>query len=342
MSQPIGLRYLQFIGTQRSGSNLLRVMLNQLPELSAPHPPHILKTFIPLLPGYGDLQKTENLEQLTTDVCEWVNSNPVSWAPFVADPVVVARQRKSEDLLGTFVAISEGKAYSEGAEIWCCKSMETVAYVDLLERSGLKPLYIHLFRDGRDVALSFMKAVVGPKHIYALAKKWEFEQRLALQLSKDMPQDRFFSLKYEDLIDQPEAELKRLCTAIGVPFREEMLSYFQSGESERTARAGRMWENLSKPVMSANKEKFIRELTPEQLEIFEQVAGDMLTQLGYRRVTSAEVHKVFTTEQLDLFDRENKRLMEVSFLQADPEDLRRRKPQEDLLTEILKRNHRNS
>lgn len=317
-------------------------MLNQLPEISAPHPPHILKTFIPLLPGYGDLSKPENLERLTQDACTWVNINPVSWEPYVADPVVVAGQRKTDDLLGSFVAISEGKARSEGAEIWCCKSMETVAYVHELEQAGLKPLYIHLFRDGRDVALSFMKAVVGPKHMYALAKKWEIEQRLAVQLSKEMPQDRFFSLKYEDLIDHPEAELKRLCAAIGVPFREEMLSYFQSGESERTARAGRMWENLSKPVMSANKEKFLRELTQEQLEVFEQVAGDMLTELGYRRVTSAAGHKPFTAEQLDHFSRENKRLMELALLQADPEDLRRRKPQEDLLAEILNRNQRKS
>ena len=30
------------IGTQRSGSNLLRLMVNQAPDIAAPHPPHIL------------------------------------------------------------------------------------------------------------------------------------------------------------------------------------------------------------------------------------------------------------------------------------------------------------
>ena len=314
--QVSGLRYIQFIGTQRSGSNLLRVMLNQLPEISAPHPPHILKTFVPLLAGYGDLTVSENLDRLTSDVCAWVNRNPVSWEPYVADPAVVAHERPSEDLLGIFLAISTGKARSEGAQIWCCKSMETVVYTEMLEQAGLKPLYIHLFRDGRDVALSFMKAVVGPKHIYALARKWEEEQRLALALSRQIPGERFFSLRYEDLIDQPEFELKRICAAIGVPFREEMLSYFQSGESERTARAGRMWENLSKPVMASNKEKFLRELSPDQLSVFEQVAGDVLSELGYRRVTSVRTGESFSQEQLDFFSKENKRLMEVALLQA--------------------------
>ena len=43
------------IGTQRSGSNLLRLMLNQQPAIASPHPPHILERFMPLLPLYGNL-----------------------------------------------------------------------------------------------------------------------------------------------------------------------------------------------------------------------------------------------------------------------------------------------
>ena len=73
------MKFIQFIGTQRSGSNLLRTMLNQLPEIAAPHPPHILKTFEPILPIYGDLNDNTNFESLVNDVCLWVELNPVSW-----------------------------------------------------------------------------------------------------------------------------------------------------------------------------------------------------------------------------------------------------------------------
>ncbi|HYC85548.1 MAG TPA: hypothetical protein VEB86_10015, partial [Chryseosolibacter sp.] len=73
---------IQFVGTQRSGSNLLRVMLNQFPEISAPHPPHILKTFFPILPIYGDLEDDANFKTLVIDICEWVNVNPVPWDHF--------------------------------------------------------------------------------------------------------------------------------------------------------------------------------------------------------------------------------------------------------------------
>ena len=39
------MKFFQLIGTQRSGSNLFRLMLNEFDEVFAPHPPHILETF---------------------------------------------------------------------------------------------------------------------------------------------------------------------------------------------------------------------------------------------------------------------------------------------------------
>ena len=51
------------IGTQRSGSNLLRLMLNQLSDIASPHPPHILERMFPLMDHYGDLDKDENYKK---------------------------------------------------------------------------------------------------------------------------------------------------------------------------------------------------------------------------------------------------------------------------------------
>ena len=65
------------IGTQRSGSILLRLMLNQLPEVAAPHPPHILQRLMPMVAGYGDLGGDANFERLVDDVCRLVELNPV-------------------------------------------------------------------------------------------------------------------------------------------------------------------------------------------------------------------------------------------------------------------------
>ncbi|MFN3841558.1 MAG: hypothetical protein ACK4RF_12705, partial [Cyclobacteriaceae bacterium] len=96
------LTAIQFVGTQRSGSNLLRVMLNQLPEISAPHPPHILKTFFPLLFNYGNLDDDGNFYRLVSDICDWVNKNPVPWQGILFSPDQVIPACKQRSLVEVF------------------------------------------------------------------------------------------------------------------------------------------------------------------------------------------------------------------------------------------------
>ena len=73
------MKSIFIIGEQRSGSNLLRLMLNQSPQIAAPHPPHILQRMAGLLPRYGDLNENKNFTQLIDDVCHLVETNPVLW-----------------------------------------------------------------------------------------------------------------------------------------------------------------------------------------------------------------------------------------------------------------------
>ena len=55
-------RVFFMIGCQRSGSNWLRTMMSEREDLIAPHPPHIMRDFVPRLEKYGDLAKHENLK----------------------------------------------------------------------------------------------------------------------------------------------------------------------------------------------------------------------------------------------------------------------------------------
>ena len=93
------------VGEQRSGSNLLRVMLGQAAEIAAPHPPHILQRMMPLSPLYGDLQDESTFRMLVDDVCQLVEHNPVPWeniATFNRDDV--ARRCRAHSLVAVFGA----------------------------------------------------------------------------------------------------------------------------------------------------------------------------------------------------------------------------------------------
>lgn len=331
------MKFITFIGTQRSGSNLLRVMLNQLPSVSAPHPPHILKTFYPLLPKYGDLNNDQNFKFLVDDICRWVNGNPVPWGDFKADTEKILSLCKKRTLPEVFSQVYIGKAKHDGASFWCCKSMENVYYLPELEASGLDPFYIYLFRDGRDVALSFKKVIVGPKHVYNLATKWHEEQQLSIKLVKSIDPSRVISIKYEDYIREPHSVMEELCAKLNIPFTETVFDYMKSSESKAAAESGKMWTNLLKPVMTDNFNKFRKEMSDDDILIYESVAGDSLEALGYELVFKKSERIVLMPEKTSEFNKLNAELVKQMQEQTDPQEKERRKPQELLLKEIQSR-----
>lgn len=331
------MKYIQFIGTQRSGSNLLRVMLNQLPEISAHHPPHILRTFYPLLGHYGDLTRHDNFYALVQDVCSWVNKNPVPWDDFTLEPKQVLQSCERPELTELFRRVYELKAIHDQAEYWCCKSMESVYYINEIEEAGLNPVYIYIYRDGRDVALSFKKAIVGPKHIYHLAKKWSTEQELSLSFINPLSSNRYIMVKYEELITDTNKVMHDICQKLGISFKEEVLDYFHAQESLLTANSGTMWKNLTRPIMHDNFNKFRGELSKDEIVIFESVAGQALNKLGYKTIYWPDTINQFSTEEINKFDLENERLKKLMLENADPEELKHRFPQESLLKEIENR-----
>lgn len=331
------IKSIQIIGTQRSGSNLLRVMLNQLEEIDAPHPPHILKRFFPLLPKYGNLQIESNFNQLLDDVCQLVELNPVPWKSIILNREALRKNCSNNNLIEIFNSLYEYKANSTNAKYWCCKSMSNIHYINSIESSGIKPLYIHLYRDGRDVALSFKKAVVGQKHVYHIAKQWHEEQELCLKLAENIGESRVFPISYESLIMNPKSVLKKLCDFLQVTYTNNMLEFYNSDESGTSANSGDMWKNLAQPIMKNNFNKFSKELNTEDIEIFESIAGETLLKLDYTLFSSkTPIKRTFSKEKIEMFDKQNNVLKKQSIISTPNKDLDKRKGQFNLLQNIKK------
>lgn len=327
---------IQIIGTQRSGSNLLRLMLNQLTEVAAPHPPHILKTFVPLLDLYGDLAMDDNFVRLVKDVCDFVKLNPVRWTGFTPDcQLIFERTQSARNIFSIFQSIYSSYALSKGSRFWCCKSLANVHYAHEMHAEGIRPYYIYLYRDGRDVALSFKKIMVGEKHTYYQAVQWKNDQEQSLKIAGDLGPDRVIPVAYEDLIAHPKTVLSRICSFLGISFRPQVLEYFKSQDSHETARSGEMWQNVTRPVISNNTQKYLKELSAEDVLIFESVAGDILTQLGYALCTQPEqLLSGFSPEDLRNFGWENQFMKKRARTLSDDHDKRQRMPQEALIREI--------
>ncbi|GAA0745020.1 sulfotransferase [Ideonella azotifigens] len=327
------------IGTQRSGSNLLRLMVNQAPSIAAPHPPHFMERFTPLLPAYGDLRDEANFARLVDDAVTMVERNPVPWGVSFDRTEIRARCRDNS-LVAIFGAVMDRMAEANGKPHWMCKSLANVHFLPEIERYfGAEARYLYLYRDGRDVCLSFLKAVVGEKTAFHVARQWDLEQQLALECGRRVPASQYLALSYEELTSNSESTLKLLCRWLGIEFHPGMLDFHQSEEASKTAASGQMWANVRKPVMASNTKKWLKSMSRDEIIDFESVAGRSLTELGYDLEVAGKQEPVrsYDASALDALDAENRRRKAAVKEELSPEDAAARKPQEDLLAAIRAR-----
>lgn len=330
MNNPQGI---QMIGTQRSGSNLLRVILDQSDQIASPHPPHILVTFVSLLKFYGPLD-ARAYKILINDVVDYVEANPVPWEGISINRDWIFDNSNTYSIFEINRLVYEQAAIAKQANYWCCKSMTNVHYAEELEAHSPQIKYIYLYRDGRDVAVSFKKAIVGEKHIYHLAKQWEHDQAACIKLAERIGEDRFFSLNYETLITQPEKLIRELCGFLAIDYADDMLNFYNSNESKATAAAGEMWQNLEKPIINNNTGKFHKELSAEEIEIFELVGHEVLKKLHYPLFTPLTNTGLISPPVIENYNTENDRLKKQILTNARPSDLEKRAQQLQILQDI--------
>jgi len=83
---------------------------------------------------------------------------------------------------------------------------------------------IHTIRDPRDVLSSWKYTTKAPGKDYldAIGNCYD-SMKYALKNSRNFPK-RYYVLRFEDLVDNPKKEIKKLCNFTGLDFNEEMIN----------------------------------------------------------------------------------------------------------------------
>jgi hypothetical protein len=326
------------VGEQRSGSNLLRLIMNESSSIAAPHPPHILQRFMPLLSVYGDLNKQKNFKKLIEDVCRLVELNPVPWDKAKLDRKAIIDRCRENSLIAVYGAVMELYAEAHNATAWMSKSMQNIRWADEINHYFDNPKFVYLYRDPRDVTLSFTKAVIGEKHPYFIASQWNELQKLCISQLNEYGKESIFPISYEKLLESPESIVRELCIFLGIEFSPKMLDFHKSKEAERSAKSSSLWENLSQPIKTNNSMKFLNELTTDEIKIIESITGDTMDTLGYERTVVKKGEELsFTEEQIEKFAQENAEAKAKNKSRVDPEDLKRRQMQTGFLNAIAEK-----
>ena len=153
---------------------------------------------------------------------------------------------------------------------------------------------VHVVRDGRDVAASFLELGWSDTIEHA-ALHWRQRVLRGRQARDLLAPERYHELRYEDLVLQPEATLRRMCEAIELPFHPAMLRHQRAAASViRTEPPANRNRYLGRPVMPRLRD-WRRDLPTAAIDRFEVVAGDALVELGYELRTAPTENKALGT-----------------------------------------------
>ena len=271
---------LFIIGTERSGSNLLRVILNRHPDVAIPHPPHLLRDFAPLEPLYGDLGDDRRFAKLALDMTRLVELHFSPWETPV-DARAAAAEARRRDVYGVKAALYEQYRRARGRRVWGCKSTFVVHHAERVLSLDADARFIHLVRDARDVAASARRSVFNHFHGHYVGRLWSREQDLADALGRRLGERGYLRVRYEDLLEDPRREVRRLCAFLGLDYDDALLAHDGDRDAARVAALSRSWENVDKPVLGANRGRYRAELSAGEIRALERQAFAALLRHGY-------------------------------------------------------------
>ncbi|MFH0781133.1 MAG: sulfotransferase [Pseudomonadota bacterium] len=268
------------IGTERSGSNLLRLILNSHSSIAVPHPPHILKYFSPFENNYGDLCQHKNLKRLTDDILGLLAVHVYPWELHLEPEKIVAGV-PSPDVIGVFYSIYNAYQKHCGKRRWACKSTFMIHHIAKIVKTCPAAKFLWLVRDPRDVAASSRKSIFSPFHPYFTARLWRAQQLLGLQFYEGQGADRCCLIRYEDLIGDPVGTVGKICRFIEEDYEPAMLQFYRSKSAQKSESLSGAWKNTASPILSGNMNKFVEELSPSEIELIENETGNLMARFGY-------------------------------------------------------------
>ena len=260
------------VGSARSGTTLLRLMLNAHPQVAVPPESRFICEF---WTGARDVDVSDYLTKLASHKRYQMWDLPVH----TVRTEMGDRDRISyaEAIDATFTAW----ARVHGKPRWGDKTPRYVECMPLILDLFPDAAFIHLIRDGRDVALSYADVPFGPKTVGKAAALWARRVRTGMEQGRAMEEGHYIEMIYEDLVEDPQGEIKTLCEFIRLGFEPDMLNYTEKARSAMLSTAGELNPHVSEKPHAVRT--WQDEMRPEHVEIFEAVAGDVLSELGYER-----------------------------------------------------------
>ncbi len=277
-------------GVPRSGTTLLQRMLNSHPELNVVNDSH----FIPRALENADESLVDRAASgesipLTAELIQSVRTYHRFWRiPLTAREFELACETSTtyQQLVARiYFAVAKKSGKPWGGE----KTPDYVRRLKFLQGMFPNSKVVHIVRDDRNVALSLRdwankskgpgKLELWPEHPIAVsALWWSWFLDAWLTQSASVPKSFYQVIRYEDLVDEPELVLRKICNFLSLDYSKNMLEYHASrpADTKKSHSAKKAWLPPTRGIRNWRDDFNLAEL-----ELFELLAGEMLINFGY-------------------------------------------------------------
>jgi Sulfotransferase family len=268
------------VGVGRSGTTLVRAILDTHPDLAIPGESH----FIPVMArnrGRYETRSGLRVERFLQDLARhprfgrWGLSHDRVSGSLRPDPPVTL----AEAIRRVYALFAETRGKTRYGD----KTPAYVHHIPSLARLLPEARFVHLVRDGRDVALSRLDHPTMSAPLSDLAVVWRRGVEKGRRAGRHLGPSRYMEMRYEDLVKDPEEAARSLCRFIGLSFDPAMLRYHErANEIIRPTQHPGSHGRIHLPPTTGLRDWRVQ-MRARDVETFDALAGGLLEELGYER-----------------------------------------------------------
>lgn len=270
------------VGCPRSGTTLLRAMLDSHPDIALPPESYFVIDMGRRRRRY-EAAKGFQTERFVRDLLthRWFRK----WGLKDEDVSRSYRERSPRDYSDAVRLAFSLYAAERGKGRYGDKTPNYVLRMPLLASLFPEARFVHVIRDGRDVASSLLDSDLGLRNLSEAALSWRFHAGRGRSAGRSLGPDRYMELRYEDLVRDPEASLRGVSGFFDLTFDPVMLRYHERA-ANLVAQFNRpeIHRRLSLPPTQGIRD-WRNDLSGADVSRFESLAGDLLAACRYERVT---------------------------------------------------------
>lgn len=275
------------VGANRSGTTLLRLMLGAHPRLAVPDEliyfHHRVAGASPRdwrAPGLSSSAYHEFVHQWLMRRADALPGLTESDLAALVDTIA---QHPSRDLREPYRATAEAWTERQGKVRWGEKTPGNLFYVDVLFDMFPEARFIHLVRDPRACVLSMIQAKrFGSDPVLCALNRRRFVQEGGAFLERTVPPTQRTTLRYEDLVCDPEGVARRLCSFLREDFDSAMLGFHRHAAAVMKKEAAEGYNSLAtRPVTDTRSEAWREEMPPNVQAKIDVVSRSDFTRYGY-------------------------------------------------------------